>query len=83
MTDAIYKYYTSIQASITAKELASIPQDRYDDIEQLAYADVKANRKARTKGTFKSDAEYKLYLLDLVDFACKEKNGISVILGAE
>lgn len=83
MSDEQFKYYTSIQTSITGAELKSIPPKRYDDIEKMAYEDVKAGKRAKPKSDFKTDAEYKSYLLNLVDFAYKIKNGITPELGIE
>ena len=83
MSDDMYKYYTSIKASITGPEMKSIKPERFSIIEKMAYEDVKAGKKARSESAFESNAEYKSYLLNLVDFACKEKKGIVPALGDE
>ena len=83
MSNEQFKYYASIQTSISGTELKSIPPKRYDEIEKMAYEDVKAGKKARPKSEFKTNAEYRSYLLNLVDFAYKIKNGITPELGTE
>jgi len=83
LSKEMFEYYTSIHASITGEEMKTISSDRYDIIERLAYEDVANDRKARPEKEFKSNAEYKSYLLNLVDFAYKRKDGIVPELGSE
>ena len=83
MRDETYKYYMGFKTGVTGKELKSIPSERYDEIERLAAEDVRNERKVRTMATFRTEAEYKAYLLNIIDFAQKEKNGITPILGNE
>ena len=81
MTNEMYNYYSGIKVDITGKEMKSIPPDRFDFIEKLAYADVQAEKKLRPESEFKTNAEYKTYLLNMLDFAQKSKAGITPTLG--
>ena len=78
MTEKQFEYYTSIKTSLTEAERKTIANPRYVELEELARADVDAARKIRDKSTFKSDPEYKLYLLCIIEFAHLKKLGMDI-----
>ena len=80
MTAQEFKYYTNIKTSLTTAERKTISNPRYVELEDLARADVDHGKPARERvsSTFKSDPEYKLYLLSLVEFANLKKLGLDI-----
>ena len=73
-----FEYYTSIKTSLTTEERKKIKPDRFVVIEEMARKDVDAGRQARSRSSFENDAEYKAYLLSLVEFANMKKLGLDI-----
>lgn len=63
------KYYTDIDRSIKVTADDDIDADTWDTICRTAQSDVYNHRKKRTKASFNSEVEYKLYLLSVYSTA--------------
>lgn len=78
MTNEEFKYYTGLKTSLTTEERKKISQARFVIIEEMARKDVDAGRQARAASAFENDAEYKAYLLSLVEFANLKQLGLDI-----
>ena len=75
MTKEQFDYYNSIKVSVSGKEIRSISVNVYNMLKTLAEQDVNTGSKARLESEFYDNTEYRVYLLNLVDYARKVYKG--------